>query len=345
MTGKPPFTDPDPAEALRQHPSEPAPTLAEAAAADAAPAGPDPLPELSPRIGDTVLGLGLVPGGGAGAAPPPPEPLASLPPPPALVRDAPPRRLDLRRTGRIVAIGLGVVVLLAIISRCSGSGTIPLSPPFAVTPGPAPSSAPASDLDRRAAELLAHGDAAGAVELLARGLAAAAERANPRAYLVLGHAHLALGHRADGLAAYERAIALDRALAGDPQLKQNVIKVLDARDAVAAVVALELLASRLQPPAREQILAQASNGKLIEVRHRAFAIAVRDGFADGVDQIGSWSLDVEQATSCDERRGAVMKLRATGDRRALLLLRGLRGKFACNERDVASAIAELEARP
>ena len=337
MTDQPPFPAPDPAEALREPTVAPAPAAAEAAPEDAAPE----LPELSSRTGDTVLGLGLVP---AASAAPAPEPLASLPPPPALVLDAPPRRLGARRTVRIAAIGLAVVVLLAVVARCSGPGTPPLSPPFAGLAGQKASSAPASDLDRRAAELLAHGDAAGAIDLLDRGLAAG-ERANPRAYLVLGHAHLALGHRADGLAAYERAIALDRGLAGDPQLRQAVIKVLDARDAVAAVVALELLASRLEPRAREQILAQASSGKLSEVRHRAFAIAVRDGFADGIDQVGSWSLDVEQAASCDERRGAVMKLRTTGDRRALLLLRGLRGKFACNERDVASAIAELEARP
>lgn len=338
MTDQPPFPAPDPAEASREPTGAPEPTAAEAAPEDAAPE----LPELSPRTGDTVLGLGLVP---AVSAAPAPEPLASLPPPPALVLDAPPRRLDARRTVRIAAIGLAVVVLLVVVARCSGPGTPPLSPPFAGLAGQTASSAPASDLDRRAAELLAHGDAAGAIDLLDRGLAAGAERANPRAYLVLGHAHLALGHRADGLAAYERAIALDRGLASDPQLRQAVIKVLDARDAVAAVVALELLASRLEPRAREQILAQASSGKLSEVRHRAFAIAVRDGFADRIDQVGSWSLDVEQAASCDERRGAVMKLRATGDRRALLLLRGLRGKFACNERDVASAIAELEARP
>jgi len=396
LTGKPPFTDPDPTAVLRQHASDRTPALAEAApdraftpqleyvvaealakqperrfssasemigaldsafvTLDGALAPLDPAPDPSPRTSETVLGLGPVPGAAAPSAPAPPppavgsmvrdEPLPSLPPPPALVVGAVPRYRDPRRTRQIVAIGFALfVIIVAIATRRSGPGKGPLAPPAAATTGPASPGPAGSDLDRRAAELLARGDAAGASDLLDRELQAASSRDNPRAYLVLGHARIALGHRADGLAAYERAIALDRELAGDAQLKQNVIKVLDTRDAVAAVVALELLASRLQPPAREQILAQASNGKVMEVRHRAFAIAARDGFAAGIDQIESWSLDVEQATSCDERRGAVLKLRAAGDRRALIMLRRVRGKFACSDRDVASAISELEARP
>jgi Tfp pilus assembly protein PilF len=319
---------------------------AEQAALDAGVAAPDPLPELSPRTGATVLGLGLVSGVAASSELPPEVGDVLLPAPPPRVLGAPPRRLDSRRTRQLVALGFVLfVIIVAIASRRGGSGKGPLARPFAAAPGAAASSAPASDLERRAAELLAHGDAAGAGDLLDRELQAPAARNDPRAYLVLGHVRTALGRRADGLAAYERAIILDSALAGDPQLKQTAIKALDTRDVVAAVVALELLASRVQPPAREQILAQASNGKVMEVRHRALAIAQRDGFAEGVDHIQSWSLDLEQVTSCDERRAVVMKLRAAGDKRALLVLRQIRGKFACNDRDVASAISELEARP
>jgi len=318
----------------------------EAEVAEAEPAPPDPLPELSPRTGATVLGLGLVPGAAASSELSSAVGDVPLPAPPPLVLAAPPRLFDSRRTRQIVALGFVLfVIIVAIASRRRGPGNDPLPHRSVAVPGAAASRAPASDLERRAAELLAHGDAAGAGDLLDRELQAPAARDDPRAYLVLGHVRTALGRRADGLAAYERAIILDRALAGDPQLKQDAIKALDTRDVVAAVVALELLASRIQPPAREQILAQASNGKVMEVRHRALAIAQRDGFAEGVDHIQSWSLDLEQVTSCDERRAAVMKLRAAGDKRALLVLRHVRGKFACNDRDVASAISELEARP
>jgi len=172
----------------------------------------------------------------------------------------------------------------------------------------------------------------------------AADSNDGHACVVLGHARNALGRRADAIAAYERAIAIDRDLASDPEIRATAIKMLDTRDILAAVLALELLATRVSPPARDAILAQASNGKIADVRHRALAIAERDGIADGVDRIESWSLDLDQAAGCDERRAAIEKLRASRDRRALGVLRRARAKFPCVEHDAATAIAELEAR-
>ncbi|HWU87187.1 MAG TPA: hypothetical protein VN253_07930, partial [Kofleriaceae bacterium] len=160
---------------------------------------------------------------------------------------------------------------------------------------------------------------------------------------VRGHAALESGRRLDALAAYERAIRIAPELAGDGALRVKVASILDTRDAVAAVVALELLATGLRPAAYDEIVAQASNGKIAEVRHRAFAIADRDGFADRVDRTESWSLDLKQAASCDDRKGAIAKLRSTRDRRAISALRQARAQHACVAREAAAAIEELEA--
>jgi len=159
--------------------------------------------------------------------------------------------------------------------------------------------------------------------------------------LVLGHARVATGRRLDGLAAYERAIAADRKLAADPQLRANLGRILEGRDAVAGVVALEL-ATRLEPPAHELITAQANTGKLGDVRRRALAIAERERL-DGLDHVESWSLGLAQATTCEDRLAAVLQLRRTGDARALPALRKAR-THRCVEREAAEAIAHLEAR-
>ncbi|MBA3820100.1 MAG: hypothetical protein H0X17_14495, partial [Deltaproteobacteria bacterium] len=149
--------------------------------------------------------------------------------------------------------------------------------------------------------------------------------------------------RLDGLAAYERALALDGTLAADAQVRTNLTRILDTKDSVAAVVALEL-ALRLDPPAHELVKTQASTGKLSEVRRRAFAIAEREQLADGIDRVASWSLDLAQATTCEDRLAAILKLRRTGDARVLPALRKAKS-HRCVEREVAEAITYVESQP
>jgi hypothetical protein len=137
----------------------------------------------------------------------------------------------------------------------------------------------------------------------------------------------------------------DRALATDARVRANLTKIATGRDAVAAVVALDLLARSVSPPARDVIAAQASKNPSREVRQRAFAIAVRDRFLDTVSLLDSYVLDLQQAKTCDERRAAISKLRELGDRRAVTALRRAKAQFACIERDAADALAALEPAP
>ncbi len=374
LTGRPPFFDEDPVVLARLHVAAPVPSLAQSA--------PERMftPQLEYLVGealakkpehrfgsaaemlgaldaanrslDPILGGGtiqsLVPPLAAMAsarsliAEPPPAPSPSGPPRSApaspagsarariarlitrltrLARATRARTDEARRFRWIVA-GIGLLATFAAIASVAGGGGA------------------------------ADGDQASAVAERTPAMPRTTEPADqPRRaetgadFLERGHAALERGRRLDALAAYERAIQLSPELAGDGALRAKVASIVDTRDTVAAVVALEVLATRVRPAAHDAIVAQASNGKLAEVRHRAFAIAERDGFADRVDRTESWSLDLKQAATCDERKGIIAKLRSTADRRAVAALRHARAQYACVARDATAAIAQLEAEP
>ncbi|MGN6104653.1 MAG: protein kinase domain-containing protein [Kofleriaceae bacterium] len=248
------------------------------------------------------------------------------------------------RQWRRLAIGGAVFAAISIgaaaLSRDgAGQGASFAKPAAARQSAPgAGAGAGGSVLARRGLELVASGEPATAVEYLEQGIASSRDDAS--AHLALGHARFALGRRLDGLAAYERAASLSKTAAADPQLVANALGVLDGRDAVSAVVALELLSTRVAPPQRDAIAAQASSGKLADVRHRAVAIAERDGFADRIDRIESWSLDLVQLSGCEDRKLAIARLRTT-DRRAIPALRRARS-LKCIEREATDAIGHLE---
>jgi len=146
------------------------------------------------------------------------------------------------------------------------------------------------------------------------------------------------------IAAYERALATDKALARDTKVRTAVAQIATGGDAVAAVIALDVLATRLEPPDQKTIVEQASAGKLPDVRRRAFAIAEREGFEGSIDRFASWTLDLKQPqAACEDRRETIMKLRDLGDPRVLDVLKKARTQFACVTKDVDAAIAHLTA--
>ena len=175
------------------------------------------------------------------------------------------------------------------------------------------------------------------------GGAAPPKADDAQALLAAGHARLAAGRRVDALGAYERAIQLSPDLAKDAQIRTDVTTILDAHDPAAAMVALELLATRVSPPALDVIAQHAATDKSLDVRHRALAIAEREGAGDKVDRVAMWSLDLSQATSCDERRALIGKLRDAGDTRGVPPIRHAL-VYKCNERDAADALAALEGK-
>jgi serine/threonine-protein kinase len=154
-------------------------------------------------------------------------------------------------------------------------------------------------------------------------------------------ADLARGATLDAVSEYERALTANPALATSAPLRSSLTTIAGGKDAVAAVIALDLLARSVSPPARDVIAAQASKHPSHEVRQRALAIAVRDGFADSVDRLDSYVLDLQQAKTCDERRAIIAKLRELGDARASAPLRRVKGQFPCIEHEATDALAAL----
>ncbi|NVB77657.1 MAG: protein kinase [Kofleriaceae bacterium] len=270
--------------------------------------------------------------------PPPPtehsQPLAApghapLPQKPTAVH----RLLELARQHRMIVAAVGgtlVLVLVVIIAVASGGSS---SDAKATSP----------DLVKRATALVNAGTPKEAIDLLETELAEPAKPGDASAYLLLGHARFAAGRRLDALAAYERAIVLAPKLAEDAQLRANATAIVDGKDAVDAVVALEILATRVKPRADDLVLTVAATAKLPDVRRRAQAIAEREGLAARLDRVASLSLDLAQATTCEDRRTVIGKLRATADKRAVAPLK--RAKvYKCVEREAADAIAELETK-
>ncbi|MEO8699554.1 MAG: protein kinase [Kofleriaceae bacterium] len=246
-----------------------------------------------------------------------PPAVDGFPPQPSRVRQLRARTRQLAHTaavgarnhpGRTAAIATAVVALLVVLAIALRSSPATVDPTAAtpVARGPDP-----------------------------------AETARP--FVTQGETELARRHYDRAIAAYERAITIDRALVRDAKVKTAVVEIAGAGDPVAAAVALELLATRLDPPDTATIVAHASTSKLPAVRRRAFAIAEREGFANGIDRVASWSLDLGQQLSCDDRRETIAKLRTLGDRRAIEALQKARTQ-ACTAKDAAAAIAELQSK-
>lgn len=237
------------------------------------------------------------------------------------------RNLDSkRRMILIAAVGtLLVVVVLAIALSRRGE----------------PGESRGVKLAKQGHDLLDKNDAKHAAELIESELVGAAQSGDGEAYLVLGHARFAMKRYLEALTAYERALTLSPKLASDTVLRANAAKVLETKDSVAAVVALEILASRVSPPAHDAVVQYASTGKLADARRRAFAIAEREGLADKIDRVESWSLDLQAAGTCEDRRTLIAKLASTKDKRAIPALK--RAKlYKCAEKDAAEAIATIE---
>ena len=243
------------------------------------------------------------------------------------------RKLDRKHRLIVAAIGGALVLALMIMVVASLGGDDQATAKTEVN-------ARDSDIARRARTILDAGDAKQAAELIERELVVHPD--DGAAYLVLGHARITLGRPSDGLAAYDRAIGLAPKLASDLDLIANLKHVLKSRDPAAAIAALELLSSRVSPPAYDAIVTQASNNTVADIRHRAFAIAEREGVADQIDRVASWTLDLKQATTCDERRTIIAKLAGTGDRRALPALSQSR-THKCVDREAATAIQKINA--
>lgn len=270
-----------------------------------------------------------------------------------------------RKYAKLGAIGLGAIILLAVVTsdgdsrkkagggkaRPSMSGSLldnaemrklTLTPEQSKARAQALERAEKAALDRRPEQALAildkeFGKADGDAEV----------------QLVRGHALMADGRPGDGLRAYSRVVALDKGLAsGNEQLRRNAGSLLGVRRTELSAMALEIL-GQLDDEESKKLLAQAASDRRNEIRLRARELAKRAGVE--FDKLISYSLDLRYLKSCEERAQAIPKLLALGDKRALPALKKARRRRAggllgigassvngCMRDQLDRAIAKLE---
>jgi tetratricopeptide (TPR) repeat protein len=169
-----------------------------------------------------------------------------------------------------------------------------------------------------AAEALARGDAAHALEILAQH-ASEIER-DADAQLVAGNARAALRQTKEALAAYDNVLALAPELESDRVLRAN-LKFFAAQKGDPALVAaaFELWAGHTQDPDAKPALAAAAVSQDLRRRHAVYPIVERYHLADSahVDFVQAYALDLEQEPTCELRKAAVAHLRALSDPRAI----------------------------
>jgi len=177
-----------------------------------------------------------------------------------------------------------------------------------------------------------------------------------RVRYLLGNLEFADKNPSAGLQAYEEALRLDPGLRGDAALLVNIRSELS--DKKVGFIALEMLIKQVGKPASALLVDLASDDRRPEFRKAARDACESLGCTAKVDLVGSYTLDLSQAHTCEDKRVAVQKLGETGDSKAIEPLRkarserrGLLGGFlstsgnACVVKDIDAALTALGAPP
>ncbi|MFW2389515.1 MAG: protein kinase domain-containing protein [Polyangiales bacterium] len=251
----------------------------------------------------------------------------SATPPEQGAAKAPRRKLLGRRPSlRVIAASILAAIAFTAVAIAFGSSGPDYLPKGALLPiGPA-AHGPEAEV---AAELLAQGKPKeAAAYLVGHGKEV---REEPYAQMVLGHAQASAQRSILALAAYEKAVQLEPKLAKDKLMRTNLALILDKRAPGVVDDAIELLgvlyALNQDWTAGDQLVDMASSSKDTRRRQKAMSVADEVGLGDQVDRLGSYLLDLEQGADCAERKDAVGKLRALGDKKAIPHLRKARKRM------------------
>ena len=225
-----------------------------------------------------------------------------------------------RSRKEILGVGTGVVALLAVLLVAFGSSGPDYLPTRTHLPLVSPKHGPEAET---AAGMLEQGQPKEAAAYLrSQG---SKVRKEPYAQLVLGHAHASAQRNVEALQAYDRAIALEQSLSRDKLLRTNLDLMLGKTDHRVIDAALDLLGALVREAndgdAEEQLVRMASSDKNLHTRQRAMAVADEAGLGDQIERFNSYMLDLKQGNRCPDRKDAVAKLRALGDKRAIPALR------------------------
>lgn len=153
----------------------------------------------------------------------------------------------------------------------------------------------------------------------------------PYAAMGLGHDQARKELNVPALIAYEEAVSLDPTLANNKRMRANVEAMLSKETAPeVAETAIDFLGTLVSvardQKAETQLVDLASASKDRRKRQKAFAVANEVGLGDRIDLLSSYTLDLQQGETCQDRKAAVTKLRALGDKRAIPALRKARNR-------------------
>ena len=150
-------------------------------------------------------------------------------------------------------------------------------------------------------------------------------REQPYAQLVLGHAQAAAERSIQSLIAYEKAVSLEPKLAKDKLMRTNVELMLNKNGPGVTDAAIEFLGMLVSTTgdgaAADQLIDLASSSKVARRRHKAVSVADEVGLGDRIDRLSSYLLDLRRGETCLQRKAAVAKLRALGNKKAIPALR------------------------
>lgn len=150
-------------------------------------------------------------------------------------------------------------------------------------------------------------------------------REEPYAQMVLGHAHASAQRNIQALIAYEKAVSIEPTFAHDRLMRTNVELLLHKKAPAVVDAAIEFLGTLVSATgdraAEDQLIDLASFSKVSRTRHKASRVADEVGLGDRIDRLSSYVLDLEHGVTCADRKDAVAKLRALGNKKAIPALR------------------------
>jgi serine/threonine protein kinase len=223
----------------------------------------------------------------------------------------------------IIGVAIAAGVVIALVTRPAEEVTQKLDP-----------GTPAGIAN----EALERGDPAKAVQILEAQKDAIAK--DPQAQLILGHAHAARHESGPSMAAYEQTLTLQPELESNAILRANLRAMAadKAPDVVAS--AFDLWVGRTNDPEAKELLLKAAVSENLERRHAARPVIERHQLTNAVDWLIAYSYDLDQEVTCDARRGAVAKLRALNDERAVAPLQRALARRMKNRKPFSPCLIE-----
>ncbi len=196
----------------------------------------------------------------------------------------------------------------------------------------------------KAADMLEHGDAKGAIDLIEKDPAA---KNDADAQLLLGHAHAARHESGPSLTAYNRAVQLLPTLQANATFIANLHAMAADKNPDVVTNAFDLWLRTDDLEGRDTLI-KAAVSQNLDRRHAVRPVIQRYKLEDSIDWLTSYSLDLDQELTCPKRREAVMHLRALNSPKAVPALeratvKKLKYRNACLFDDATSAIGALKA--